>query len=153
MTDAQLHLLCLRWAMWSRSRRWFAPPPMVRSILGRMQPGKVRPPFNAELSPEMSFLNLAITAQPDSPAKTSFLVFYVFPARSVKEAAAAQGVSRDAFYRRVRRFRRRAWHAARALMQAEARQRQGEREPRAVRTLDYAVASEGNGTRTNGPYV
>ena len=56
--------------------------------------------------------NLAINAQPDSPAKVSFLLFYMYPARSVKEAAAAQGITRDAFYRRVRRFERRAYNAS-----------------------------------------
>jgi hypothetical protein len=61
-------------------------------------------------------------AQPDGDAKLSFLIFYLHPARSVKEAAFAQGITRDAFYKRVRHFRRRAY---RAMLTLEAAQDTG----------------------------
>ncbi|WP_228939227.1 hypothetical protein [Paraburkholderia saeva] len=88
---------------------------MPSSILARMQPGSVRKVPDAALSAELVTFNVAVNAQPDSDAKISFLIFYLYPARSVKEAAYAQGITRDAFYRRVRRFRRRVYRAMLAL--------------------------------------
>jgi hypothetical protein len=113
--DRQLDLFCLRWAAWCRTRRFLGAPRVPPSILARMQPGRVREAPDAEMSAELSAFNTAVSAQPDSPAKVSFLLFYLHPARSVKEAAFAQGITRDAFYRRVRRFRRHAYRSAIAL--------------------------------------
>lgn len=113
-SDAELDALCIRWAVWCNMHRLLAPP-VPKGILARMQPGRVRPAPNIGLSAELSRFNTAVTAQPDTPAKTSFVIFYCYPARSVKEAAAALHISRDAFYKRVRRFRRLAYRAAAAL--------------------------------------
>lgn len=114
LADADLHALCLRWADWHREHGMLAPP-IPKNILARMQPAKVRPAPHIGLSPTLSLLNTAINAQDDGPAKTSFLLFYLVPARSVKESAAAMEISRDGFYRRVRRFRRKAYRAALSL--------------------------------------
>jgi hypothetical protein len=111
LADGDLHALCLRWADWHREHGLIGPP-IPKNILARMQPGKVRLAPRVGLSPTLSLLNTAINAQDDSAAKIAFLIFYLYPARSVKEAAAAQAISRDGFYRRVRRFRRRAYTAA-----------------------------------------
>lgn len=126
-TDAALDVLCARWVTWHRMHSLLAPP-VPKSILARMQPGKVRQPPTIGLSRELTLFNLAVNAQPDSPAKISFLLFYMHPARSVKEAASAQGISRDAFYRRVRRFRRRAYNAA--VLLERGTQLQSDIEPR-----------------------
>lgn len=112
--DSELDTLSQNWATWHREHGLIAPP-IPKNILARMQPGKVRPAPRIGLSAELSLFNTAITAQPDSPAKTSFLIYYLHPARSVKEAAAAQHITRDAFYKRVRRFRRTAYRAMLAL--------------------------------------
>jgi hypothetical protein len=124
IADAALDAVCARWVVWHRMHRLLAPT-VPKSILERMQPGKVRQPPVVGLSRELCLFNLAVNAQAMSPAKISFLLFYMYPARSVKEAAAAQGITRDAFYRRVKRFRRRAWCTACRL---DRSQRQGERE-------------------------
>ncbi|MBC8739030.1 hypothetical protein F6X40_19950 [Paraburkholderia sp. UCT31] len=120
LNDNDLHELCLRWAAWCRSRRYLGAPRVPPGILARMQPGPVRDVPDAQMSPQLSLFNTAVSAQPDSPAKISFLIFYLHPARCVKEAAAAQEVSRDGFYRRVRRFRRKAYRAMVALETANA---------------------------------
>lgn len=119
LTDRELDTLCQRWAVWHREHGLIAPP-IPKNILARMQPARVRPAPRVGLSAECSLLNTAITAQDDSPAKISFLIYYLHTTRSVKEAAAAQGVTRDAFYRRVRRFRRKAHRAMLALEAAAA---------------------------------
>lgn len=112
--DSELHALCLRWADWHRQHGLIAPP-VPKNILARMQPAKVRQAPRVGLSPVLSTFNTAISAQDDSPAKISFLIFYLYPARSVKEAAAAQDITPDGFYRRVRRFRRKVYRTALAL--------------------------------------
>ncbi|SRR5258705_3051666 len=112
--DRELHWLCVRWADWHREHGLIAPP-VPKNILARMQPGKVRQAPRVGLSPALSTFNTAISAQDECPAKTSFLIFYLYPARSVKEAAAAQEITPDGFYRRVRRFRRKVYKTARAL--------------------------------------
>jgi hypothetical protein len=117
--ETDLHHLCLRWAEWHREHGLIAPP-IPKNILARMQPARVRPAPRVGLSPALSLFNTAINAQPDNDAKTSFLIFYLHPARSVKEAAAAQEITRDGFYRRVRRFRRRAYNTALQLEHSTA---------------------------------
>ncbi|MEM5326863.1 hypothetical protein VSR34_09680 [Paraburkholderia sp. JHI2823] len=114
LTDSQIDELAHRWAAWSRTRRFFAPS-IPKNVLAQMQPGRVRPVPDPELSAELALFNTAIAAQGDSPAKISFLIHYLALSRCTKEAAAAQGITRDAFYRRVRRFRRRAYRSMQAL--------------------------------------
>jgi hypothetical protein len=114
LADADLHALCLRWAEWHREHGLLVPP-IPKNILARYQPSKVRPAPYIGFSPALSLFNTAINAQDDSPAKNAFLLFYLVPARSVKESAAALEISRDGFYRRVRRFRRKAYNTALAL--------------------------------------
>jgi hypothetical protein len=84
----------------------FVAPRIPPGILARMQPGPVRDAPNAPISAELAAFNLAVNAQPDTPAKISFVLFYLQPPRTVKEAAFAQSVTRDTFYRRAHRFRR-----------------------------------------------
>jgi hypothetical protein len=115
LSDGELDALCLRWAAWSRTRRLFGAPRVPKNILARMQPGPLREAPDAPTSAKLSAFNMAVAAQPDSDAKLSFLVYYLHPARSVKEAAYALGITRDAFYKRVRHFRRRAYRAMLAL--------------------------------------
>lgn len=119
LADSDLHHLCLRWAQWHREHGMIAPP-VPKNILARMMPAKVRPAPRVGLSPVLSLFNTAVNAQPDSPSKTSFVLFYLVPARSVKEAASAMEITRDGFYRRIRRFRRRAYNAALALEHSTA---------------------------------
>jgi hypothetical protein len=114
LADADLHAFCLRWAEWHREHGLLVPP-IPKNILARYQPSRVRPAPHVGFSPALSLFNTAINAQDDSPAKTAFLLFYLVPARSVKESAAAMEISRDGFYRRVRRFRRKAYNTALTL--------------------------------------
>jgi hypothetical protein len=119
LDDGELHHLCLRWAEWHREHR-LIPPPIPKNILVRLMPARMRPAPRVGLSPMLSLFNTAVNAQPDSDGKTSFLLFYLVPARSVKEAAAAQAITRDGFYRRVRRFRRKAYSTALLLDRSTA---------------------------------
>jgi hypothetical protein len=119
LADADLHALCLRWADWHREHSMLVPP-IPKNILARYQPAKVRPAPHIGLSPVLSMFNTAINAQDDSPAKVSFLLFYLVPARSVKESAAAMEITRDGFYRRVKRFRRKVYRTALSLEKSTA---------------------------------
>ena len=130
LSDQQLHLFCLRWAAWHRAHGLIAPP-MQRGILARLQPGKLRNAPVVWLSSEMSLFNLAVNSQPDDDTRKTFLIYYLYPARSVKEMADACALSDDAIYKRLRTFRKRAYRAAVRLDEVNraARLQRPENEP------------------------
>ena len=130
LSDQQLHLFCLRWAAWHRAHGLIAPP-MQKGILARLQPGKIKNAPVVVLSSEMSLFNMAVNAQPDNDTRKTFLIYYLFPARSVKELADACQLSDDAIYKRLRTFRKRAYRAAVRLDEVNrtARLQRPENEP------------------------
>lgn len=130
MRDAELHCFCLRWAAWVRAHGLIAPP-MQKGILARLQPGKQRNAPVVWLSAEMSLFNLAVNSQPDDDTRRTFLIYYLHPARSVKELADACQLSDDAIYKRLRTFRKRAYRAAVRLdaVNRAARLQRPENEP------------------------
>jgi hypothetical protein len=107
--DQALHSFCEAWAHWHRSRRLFAPP-VPANILARLQSHKVLPPPDAVMSADFSYFNLAILAQPESDEKMAFYLFYIYRLRNIKRLAAEMNVTRDAFYKRVKRFSEAAYH-------------------------------------------
>lgn len=71
----ELHLNCLRWGEWSRSRRLYAPV-LAKTVLCRLRyPDENNFP-DAELDGELNLLNKAINSLPDSSAKRAFLAYY-----------------------------------------------------------------------------
>jgi hypothetical protein len=104
---------------------------MQKGILARLQPGKLRNAPVVWLSSEMSLFNTAINAQPDDDTRRTFLIYYLFPARSVKELSDACALSDDAIYKRLRTFRKRAYRAAIRLDEVNraARLQRPENEP------------------------
>lgn len=133
LSEQQLHLFCLRWAAWHRAHGLIAPP-MQKGILARLQPGKIRHAPVVWLSSEMSLFNMAINAQPDNDTRRTFLIYYLFPARSVKELASACQLSDDAIYKRLRTFRKRVYRAAVRLddINRAARLQRPENEPESL---------------------
>lgn len=106
MNDAHqdLHLLCHDWAKWHRSRRLFAPP-VPHNILARMRPQAVREAPDALCSSDLSHFNLAILGMPDGTGKTAFYYFYLHQFRPIKLVASEMGISGQAFYKALKKFR------------------------------------------------
>lgn len=124
MTDQELHLLCLQYGQWCRSRRLFAPP-VPQNLLSRFQPRQssgVEP--DADLIPDMPFFNMAVHALAETHRDDSicFSLYYFHDIRPVKKIAAAMGVSRQAVYKRLRTHAARiekARHLIKRLHQGE----------------------------------
>lgn len=105
--------LCLRWAAWVNSRRFYGPPPIAAGILGKLASkspmGRGAP--DAECAPELPALHLAIAGQPKDTARAVFEAHYLQPPKSVKAAAATLRISRSHWYVLLRQFRERVYSA------------------------------------------
>lgn len=120
MTDQQLHVLCLQYGDWCRTRRLLAPP-LPSNVLARLQPRRSpgREP-NAAMDARMPFLNMAVHALADSNSAEGmcFLLYYVHGYRPVKAMAAALGIGRRTFYDRLVRHARRVCTLADSIHRA-----------------------------------
>lgn len=117
--NQELHLFCLRWAEWHRSRRLFAPP-VPANILARMRgPSGGGEPPDADLSANLSYFNLSVLAQKESQSKFIFYIFYIHRAKNIKAIAHEMGFSTSYFYRQLRTFRAEAHRAYRAMMDGQ----------------------------------
>jgi hypothetical protein len=67
----------VRRAAWCHTRRFLGALRVPENILAQILPSRVREAPNAELSAEPSIFNTAVNAQPDSPAKVSFVLLYL----------------------------------------------------------------------------
>lgn len=114
-----LHMFCLDWADWHRSRRLFAPP-VPLNILACLQPRKSGELPDAILSSDKSFFNLSVLMQEESRAKTIFYLYYIHRARNIKMVAERMGISTSFWYREMREFRAQAWRAYRKAVDADA---------------------------------
>lgn len=125
--DENLHTLFVAYAEWCRSRRFFAPPPINGSLLGKLSSKTARPSnggADADCSAEMSAIHLAVIAQPvDALDRKVFELHYLWNVKSIKAAAAALDVSRPHWYRLLNSFRNRVMIAARSIMDDNAKQR------------------------------
>jgi hypothetical protein len=123
--ERNLNQLCLAWAEWCRTRRYFGPPPIHGTILGRLgarPSGLALAAVDAPCSAELAAFHLAVVAQPsDSLDRRVFELHYLWRVRNVKAAAASIGISRPHWYRLLGTFRRRAFHGAKAILDANQR--------------------------------
>ncbi len=106
--DADLHVLFEAWSRWSRTRRYFCPPPPAGTILGKLS-SKTRPftsgPPDAECNMDLAALHLAILGQPRDALDTQvFWAYYGERAAVIKRSAEALGISPRHFYRLLKAF-------------------------------------------------
>lgn len=106
--DANLHELFEAWSRWSRTRRYFAPPPPSGTILGKLS-GKTRAfssgPPDAECNMDLAALHLAILGQPRDALDTQvFYAYYGERTSHIKRSAEALKISRVHFYRLLKAF-------------------------------------------------
>ncbi|RSK77867.1 hypothetical protein EJ774_21160 [Pandoraea apista] len=122
MTDQELHLLCLQYGEWCRTRRFFAPP-VPGSLLGQFQPPRswAREAPDATLIQDMPFFNMAVhgLAEQEPDEAICFALFYCHGYRPVKKIAAVMGVSRATVYNQIRRFAARAHRMSSVLKRAQ----------------------------------
>lgn len=116
--------LCRRWAAWTRTRRFFGPPPIAPGILGKLTKkgtgARRGGPPDVKLSAELQALNLAIAAQPMDNARKVFVLTYVHEVSPIKLAADALGISSRTWYRHLQEFRQTVYGAhARILAENE----------------------------------
>lgn len=124
MNDRLLNQYCLDWVHWCYTRRYYIAPG-GKSVLGNMQPSKTGLPPNARLNPDMQFFNMAIHTLADMKERheemVCFNLYYVEQADNVKRLADKLGISRPAYYRRVKAFARKAYALAASLKAAHHR--------------------------------
>lgn len=120
--DQALNELCVAWAAWCRTRRFYGPPPLPSSTLGKLslrassRPNVVGGP-DAPCGAELAALHLAVIAQPaDELGRQVFELHYLWSVRNVKAASAALGISRQHWYRLLRGFRRRVYIASQSIL-------------------------------------
>lgn len=106
--DANLHELFEAWSRWSRTRRYFAPPPPAGTILGKLS-SKTRPftsgPPDAECNMDLAALHLAILGQPRDALDTQvFYAYYGERTSHIKRSADELGIGRAHFYRLLKAF-------------------------------------------------
>lgn len=110
-----LQELCEAWAGWVRTRRFYKPPSLPPSILGRLtskSPTRTGTGPEAWNSAELSALNEAIEAEPiEAIDRQVFELHYRHRVKGIKIFAAALGISRSHWYNLLRSFEQRV-HAA-----------------------------------------
>jgi hypothetical protein len=118
--QTELHGLCEDWVAWTYTRRMYAPPSRIGSVLGKLT-GGMRPVHNggpdALNNPLLAAFHLAYLVQPDSLDKEVFNAHYVVRAKPVKSSASLLGISRQHYYRLLGEFRIRV-HALAKHLQA-----------------------------------
>jgi hypothetical protein len=84
LPNNDLHLVCLQWGEWHRTRRLYAPMP-PKNILAKMRvpPARANPDDlpDAALEPHMVLFNRAVLGLKGSEAKTAFLAYYLYRVR------------------------------------------------------------------------
>lgn len=120
--DKLLNQYCLDWVHWCYTRRYYIAPG-GKSALGNMQPSKTGLPPNARLNPDMQFFNMALHALADMATHKDemvcFNLYYVEQADNVKRLAEKLGISRPAYYRRVKAFARKAFSLSLSIKSAQ----------------------------------
>ncbi len=116
-TDAgQLHDTFEAWSHWSRTRRFYGPPPKAGTILGRIS-GKPRPFIGGvpdiDCRPDLAALHLAILAQPKDALDTQvFYAYYGQRYKNIKQVSGILDISRTHFYRLLKAFCERTYAAS-----------------------------------------
>ena len=116
-----LDALCEQWVRWKATRRFYAPPSKIGSILGQLSGARTRPLRtdgpDAICSAELAVFHIAYVSQPDALDKRVFDMYYVHRVAPVKTAAAALSISRSHFYLVLGDFRKRLYAASRRLLE------------------------------------
>ncbi len=112
--------LCERWVAWKSTRRFYAPPSNMGSILGQLSGSRTRALKSdgpdAFCSAELAAFHIAYSSQPDALDKRVFDLYYVHRVAPVKTAAAALNISRSHFYLVLGDFRKRVHAAAKNVL-------------------------------------
>ena len=116
-----LDALCEQWVRWKATRRFYAPPSKIGSILGQLSGARTRPLAsdgpNAICSAELAAFHIAYASQPDALDKRVFDMYYVHRVAPVKTAAAALNISRSHFYLVLADFRKRVYWSSLSLLE------------------------------------
>jgi len=125
--DELINQVCEAWAHWSRTRRFYGPPPLAASVLGKLQKrtGTLRPQdMEVPCSASLLAMHMAIVAQPPEGIDAKvFRLHYEYRVKNVKAAAGVMGISRQHWYRLLREFRRRVYAASREILQTAENER------------------------------
>ena len=115
-----LDALCEQWVRWKATRRFYAPPSKIGSILGQLSGARSRALRtdgpDAICSAELAAFHLAYVSQPDALDKRVFDLYYVHRVAPVKTAAAALNISRKHFYSVLGDFRKRLHIASQGIL-------------------------------------
>ena len=108
-----LDALCEQWVRWKATRRFYAPPSKIGSILGQLSGARTRPLRtdgpDAICSAELAAFHIAYVSQPEALDKVVFELYYVHRVVPVKKAAGTLGISRSHFYYLLKGFRLKAY--------------------------------------------
>jgi hypothetical protein len=128
--DEYLHQLSEGWSAWIRTRRFYAPPSLPPSILGRLRArtpgtGKDGGP-DAIASAELAAFNEAVEREPiEALDRQVFELHYRWRVRPVKTFAEALGISRPHWYRLLQSFERRVYASSREILERNDAARRG----------------------------
>jgi hypothetical protein len=107
-THNELHLHCLRWAAWHRSRRLLAPA-IPKNLLGKMRtPAGYGEGPDAEMSARLQLFNTAVNGQPMNDAKMAFLCYYLYRVR-MTDLMDHYDLSKTTIFSRIETVRERAY--------------------------------------------
>ena len=111
--EAEVHNVCVEWARWSRTRRFYGAPPAVGSIMATLVrvPGRSEGP-NARIDPELAAFQAAVVALGTGTERRIFEAHFLSPALNVTAVAEQLGCSRSHWYRTVNAFARQAYQRA-----------------------------------------
>lgn len=120
MTDQELHLLCVQYGQWGRSRKLLAPP-IPQNVLARLQPcRRVGGEPDGPMDPLMPYFNMAVHALAEEDPSTGlcFALYFIHGFRPVKSMAAALGIGTRTVYDRINRHARRVHQLAHTIRRA-----------------------------------
>lgn len=115
----QLHDIFEAWSHWSRTRRYYCPPPKSGTILGQLS-SKTRA-FSSgvpdiKCNAELAALHLAILGQPMDALDTQvFYAYYGLRCGNIKQAAGVLDISRAHFYRLLNAFCTRTYASSQVI--------------------------------------
>jgi hypothetical protein len=111
LPNNDLHLVCLQWGEWHRTRRLYAPLP-PKNILAKMRvpSAKANPDDlpDAALEPHMVLFNRAVNGLAGGPEKTAFLAYYIHKVR-IRDLMDAYDRSQRTIFSRIEATRERAF--------------------------------------------
>ena len=102
-----LHLNCLRWGDWYRSRRLFAPA-LPRDLIAKMREPAGGECPDAQLDADLALFNRAVASLPGGKGKTAFLAFYLYRVRT-RDLVDHYNVQRRTLWARIEAVRESAY--------------------------------------------